>query len=55
MVFNQSGETPITMVKCTIAGGQTKKANERSIVFVDQHGGDDVTCKPRIYNWTELH
>ena len=36
-------ETQITMLKCTIAGGRTKGANERSLVFVHQHGGDDVT------------
>ena len=48
MVFNQSRETPITIVKCTIARGRTKKAKARSIVFVQQHGGDDVTCKPPI-------
>ena len=38
----------MTMVKCTNAGGRTKGANERSIVFVHQHGGDDVTWKPPI-------
>ena len=32
----------MTMVKRTNAGGRTKGANERSIVFVHQHGGDDV-------------
>ena len=26
-----------------IAGGRTKGANDRSFVFVHQHGGDDVT------------
>ena len=40
---SQSLETQMTMVKCTNAGGRTKGANERSIVFVHQHGGDDVT------------
>ena len=35
--------TQMTMVKHTNAGGRTKGANERSIVFVHQHGGDDVT------------
>ena len=30
------------MLQCTIAGEQTKGANERSFVFVHQHGGDDV-------------
>ena len=29
-------------------GGQTKTANERMIVYVHQHGGDDVTCKQPI-------
>ena len=43
VVFSQSLETQMTMVKCTNAGGRTKGANERSIVFVHQHGGDDVT------------
>ena len=28
---------------CTTAGGRTKGADERSSVFVHQHGGDDVT------------
>ena len=28
---------------CTNAGGQTKGANEKSIVLVHQHGRDDVT------------
>ena len=36
-------EKQITMLKCTIAGGRTKGANERSFVFVHQYGGDDVT------------
>ena len=31
--FNQSRETQITMVKWTNAGGQTKRANERSFVY----------------------
>ena len=43
MVCNQSLETRITILQCTIAGGRTKGANERSFVFVHQHGGDDVT------------
>ena len=43
MGCNQSLETQITMVKCTNAGGQTKGANEKSIVLVHQHGRDDVT------------
>ena len=30
------------MLQCTIAGGRTKGANdERSFVFVHQHGGND--------------
>ena len=36
------------MVKHTNAGGRTKRANERSIVYVHQHGGDDVACEPPI-------
>ena len=32
-VFMQSRETQITMVKWTNAGGQTKRANERSFVY----------------------
>ena len=43
VVCSQSLETQMTMVKRTNAGGRTKGANERSIVFVHQHGGDDVT------------
>ena len=43
MGCNQSLETQIIMAKCTNAGGQTKAANEKSIVFVHQHGRDDVT------------
>ena len=37
-VCNQSLETQITMLQCTIAGGRTKGANEQSFVFVHQHG-----------------
>ena len=50
VVFMQSRETQVTMVKWTNAGGQTKRANERSFALftVDQHGGDDVTWKPPI-------
>ena len=36
------------MVKGINAGGRTKEANEISIVYIHQHGGDDVTCKPPI-------
>ena len=42
-VFIQPPETPITIGKCTTSGERTKEANERSFVFVHQHGGDDVT------------
>ena len=28
---------------CTIAGGRTKVANEKSFLFVHQHGGYDIT------------
>ena len=41
-------QTQITMMLCTIAGGQTKGANERSFVFVLLHGSDDSTRKPPI-------
>ena len=44
----QSFETQVTMLQCTTAGGRTKGANGRSFVFVNQHGGDDVTWKPDI-------
>ena len=30
------------MLQCTIAGGRTKRANERPFVFIHQHGSDDV-------------
>ena len=43
MVCNQSLGTEMTMLQCTIAGGRTKGANEKSFVFVHQHGGYDVT------------
>ena len=36
------------MMQCTIDGGRIKGANERSFLFVHQHGGDDVTSKPPI-------
>ena len=40
----KGGLQPISKpCKCIIAAGQTKGANERSFVFVHQHGGDDVT------------
>ena len=42
-VFNHPLETPITIEECTTSGGRTKEANERSFVFVHQHGDDDVT------------
>ena len=42
-VTDQSLETQITMPRCSIAGGRKKGDNERSFVFVHQHGGDDVT------------
>ena len=35
-------KTQITMLQCAIAGGRTKGSNERSIVFVHQHGDDEV-------------
>ena len=42
-VCSSSLETQITMLQCTIAGGRTKEANERSFVFFHQHGRDDLT------------
>ena len=30
------------MLQCTIAGGRTNEANEKSFVLVHQHGGYDV-------------
>lgn len=36
------------MGKGTNAGGRTKEANETSIVYIHQHGGKDVTCKPPV-------
>ena len=36
------------MLQCTISGGRTKGANEKSFVFVHQHGGHDVTLKTSI-------
>ena len=36
------------MLQYTIAGGRTKGANDRSFVFVHQHGGDDVTYKLKV-------
>ena len=41
--MNHNDQTLITLEKCTTSGGRTKEANERSFVFVHQHGGDDVT------------
>ena len=42
-VFSQPLETPVTIEKCTTSGGRTREANERSVVFVHQGGGNDVT------------
>ena len=42
VVCDQSLGTLLTMLQCTIAGGRTKEANEKSFVFVQQHGGYDV-------------
>ena len=36
------------MLQCTIAGKRTKGSDEKSFVFVHQHGGYDVTWKPPI-------
>lgn len=35
-------------VMYNIAGKRTKEGNEKSIVFVHKHGGDDITWKPPI-------
>ena len=43
VLCNQSLETQKTVLQCTIAGRRTKGADEKSLVFVHQHGGDDVT------------
>ena len=40
------------MLQCTIAGGRTKEANEKSFVFVHQHGSYDVAWKPSITEQT---
>ena len=46
----------MTMLQCTIAGGRTKGAKEKSFVFVHQHGGYDVTWKlPIEYLTRSLH
>ena len=47
-VFNQPQETPNTKEKCTTSGERTKQANDKSFVFVHQHGGFNVTWKPLI-------
>ena len=44
VVFMQSRETQITMVKWTNAGGQTKRANERSFVY----------CPPAWRRWRNV-
>ena len=41
--FPQTFRDNITIKKSATSGGRTKEANERSFVFVHQHGGDDVT------------
>ena len=41
--FSTSRDTNNNREICTIVGGRTKEANERSFVFVHQHGRDDVT------------
>ena len=41
--WSRSLGTQITMLQCTIAGGRTKAATEKSFVFVHKHGGYAVT------------
>lgn len=36
------------MLKGTTAGGRTKGDNDVSVVYVDQHDGNDVTYKPPL-------
>ena len=43
VVCNQSLGMQISILQCTIAGGQTKGGNEKSFFFVHQHGSYDVT------------
>ena len=43
VVCNQSLGTKTTMLQCAIAAGRTKAANQKSFVFVHQHGSYDVT------------
>ena len=40
----------MTKVMAAILVYTTKESNYNSIVIVHQHGGDDVTCKPRCAN-----
>ena len=42
------------MLQCTIAGGQTKGANEKSFVFVHQHGAYNVMWKPPIRDSNQI-
>ena len=41
--FSQTFRDNITIKKSTAPGGRMKEVNERSFIFVHQHGGDDVT------------
>ena len=41
--FSQTFRDNITIKKSTTSGGRIKEVNERSFIFVHQHGGDDVT------------
>ena len=40
--FSQTFGDNITIKKSTASGGRIKEVNERSFIFVHQHGGDDV-------------
>ena len=42
VVYNQSLGAHITKLQFTIAKGQTKGANEKSSVFIHEHGGYDI-------------
>ena len=41
--FSETFKDNITIKKSTASGGRMKEVNERSFIFVHQHGGDDVT------------
>ena len=41
--FSQTFRDNITIKKSTTSGGRTKQANEKSFVFVQQYGSDNLT------------